>query len=73
MVVLVVLILLLLFVITVVAKSIRVVPQAYAGIVERFGKYKETLPAGLNFVVPFIDKVHYMIDQLEQVVSFTPQ
>ena len=73
MVVLVVLILLLLFVITVVAKSIRVVPQAYAGIVERFGKYKETLPAGLNFVVPFIDKVHYMIDLREQVVSFPPQ
>ncbi|KRB74196.1 hypothetical protein ASE01_18200 [Nocardioides sp. Root190] len=63
----------LLFVITVIAKSIRVVPQAYTGIVERFGKYKETLPAGLNFVVPFIDKVRYMIDLREQVVSFPPQ
>lgn len=73
MIVLVVLALLLLFVITVVAKSIRVVPQAYTGIVERFGKYKETLPAGLNFVVPFIDKVRYMIDLREQVVSFPPQ
>jgi regulator of protease activity HflC (stomatin/prohibitin superfamily) len=72
-IVLVVLLLLLLFVITVVAKSIRVVPQAYTGIVERFGKYKETLPAGLNFVVPFIDKVRYMIDLREQVVSFPPQ
>lgn len=73
MVVLVVLILLLLFVITVVAKSLRVVPQAYNGIVERFGKYKETLPAGLNFVLPFVDKVRYMIDLREQVVSFPPQ
>lgn len=73
MVVLVVLALLLILVITIVAKSIRVVPQAYAGIVERFGKYKETLPAGLNFVVPFVDKVHYMIDLREQVVSFPPQ
>lgn len=71
--VLIVLSLLLLFVIVVIAKSIRVVPQAYAGVVERFGKYKETLPAGLNFVVPFIDKVRYMIDLREQVVSFPPQ
>ncbi|WP_174249896.1 SPFH domain-containing protein [Pimelobacter simplex] len=73
MIVLVLLILLMLLAITVVAKSIRVVPQAYTGIVERFGKYKETLPAGLNFVVPFVDKVRYMIDLREQVVSFPPQ
>ncbi|WP_408899522.1 SPFH domain-containing protein [Nocardioides sp. R1-1] len=73
MTVLVLLVLLLLLVITVVAKSIRVIPQAYTGIVERFGKYKETLPAGLNFVVPFIDKVRYIIDLREQVVSFPPQ
>ncbi|KRA28194.1 hypothetical protein ASD81_23905 [Nocardioides sp. Root614] len=71
--ILIVLIALLLFVIVIVAKSIRVVPQAYAGVVERFGKYKETLPAGLNFVVPFVDKVRYMIDLREQVVSFPPQ
>ena len=49
------------------------VPQARAGIVERFGKYKSTLPAGLNIVVPFVDKVRYMIDLREQVVSFPPQ
>ena len=73
MIVLVVLALVVLFVIVVVAKSIRVVPQARAGIVERFGKYKETLPAGLNFVVPFVDKVRYIIDLREQVVSFPPQ
>ncbi|GAA3832638.1 SPFH domain-containing protein [Nocardioides panacisoli] len=73
MVYLVLPILVVLFVIVVVAKAIRVVPQARAGIVERFGKYKETLPAGLNFVVPFVDKVRYMIDLREQVVSFPPQ
>ena len=55
------------------AKTVRIVPQARAGIVERFGKYKETLPAGLNIVVPFIDKVRYLIDLREQVVSFPPQ
>jgi regulator of protease activity HflC (stomatin/prohibitin superfamily) len=55
------------------AKTIRIVPQARAGIVERFGKYRATLPAGLNVVVPFVDRVRYMIDLREQVVSFPPQ
>ena len=55
------------------AKTVRIVPQARAGIVERFGKYKETLHAGLNIVVPFVDKVRYLIDLREQVVSFPPQ
>lgn len=72
-VVLVLLALLLVFVITLLAKTVRIVPQARAGIVERFGKYKQTLPAGLNIVVPFIDKVRYLIDLREQVVSFPPQ
>jgi regulator of protease activity HflC (stomatin/prohibitin superfamily) len=65
--------LLLLFVIVGLAKTVRIVPQARAGIVERFGKYKATLPAGLNVVTPFVDKVRYMIDLREQVVSFPPQ
>ena len=65
--------LLFLFVVVLLAKTVRIVPQARAGIVERFGKYKGTLPAGLNIVVPFIDKVRYMIDLREQVVSFPPQ
>lgn len=71
--VLIVLGLLLLFVVVLLAKTVRIVPQARAGIVERFGKYKGTLPAGLNIVVPFIDKVRYLIDLREQVVSFPPQ
>ncbi|MDN4162111.1 SPFH domain-containing protein [Nocardioides abyssi] len=71
-VVLVLLAVLLVFVITLLAKTVRIVPQARAGIVERFGKYKQTLPAGLNIVVPFIDKVRYLIDLREQVVSFPP-
>ena len=71
--VLVLLALALLFVVVVLAKTVRIVPQARAGIVERFGKYKQTLPAGLNFVVPFVDKVRYLIDLREQVVSFPPQ
>ncbi|MGA8256063.1 MAG: SPFH domain-containing protein [Nocardioides sp.] len=65
--------LVLLFVVVLLAKTVRIVPQARAGIVERFGKYKQTLPAGLNIVVPFIDRVRYQIDLREQVVSFPPQ
>ena len=61
------------FVVVLLAKTVRIIPQARAGIVERFGKYKETLPAGLNIVLPFIDKVRYLIDLREQVVSFPPQ
>ncbi len=69
----IVLVFLLIFVVVVLAKTVRIVPQARAGIVERFGKYKQTLSAGLNIVVPFIDKVRYQIDLREQVVSFPPQ
>lgn len=64
---------LVLFAILVLAKTIRIIPQARAGIVERFGKYRATLQPGLNIVTPFIDRVRYVIDMREQVVSFPPQ
>jgi regulator of protease activity HflC (stomatin/prohibitin superfamily) len=56
-----------------VLRSVRIVPQARAGIVERFGRYHRTLNAGLNVVVPFIDRLRPLIDLREQVVSFPPQ
>ncbi len=59
--------------IVVISRSVRIVPQARAGIVERFGKYRTTLSAGLNVVTPFVDRVRYLIDLREQVVSFPPQ
>ena len=40
-----------------VVRSVRIVPQARAGIVERFGRYHRTLHAGLNLVTPFIDRL----------------
>ncbi len=73
MIALVLIVLAFLFVAVLLAKTVRIVPQARAGIVERFGKYKGTLPAGLNVVVPFVDRVRYLIDLREQVVSFPPQ
>jgi regulator of protease activity HflC (stomatin/prohibitin superfamily) len=56
-----------------VLRSVRIVPQARAGIVERFGRYHRTLSAGLNLVMPFIDSLRPLIDLREQVVSFPPQ
>jgi regulator of protease activity HflC (stomatin/prohibitin superfamily) len=54
-------------------RSVRIVPQARAGIVERFGRYHRTLYPGLNLVVPFADRLCPLIDLREQVVSFPPQ
>lgn len=56
-----------------VLRSIRIVPQARAGVVERLGRYDRTLEAGLRILVPFIDRIRHMADLREQVVSFPPQ
>src|SRR3546814_10391613 len=71
--ILVLMLLVIVLVVVALAKTVRIIPQARAGIVERFGKYKGSLPAGLNIVVLFIDKVRYVIDLRVQVVTFTPQ
>src|SRR5881409_4531395 len=55
------------------ARTIRIVPQARAGVVERFGRYSRTLTPGLTLVVPFVDRLRPTIDLREQVVSFPPQ
>jgi len=56
-----------------VMRSIRVVPQARARNVERFGRYRKTLEPGMNFIIPFVDRVKTQIDLREQVVSFNGQ
>src|SRR5262245_45195023 len=55
------------------ARTIRIVPQARAGVVERLGRYSRTLTPGLALVVPFVDRVKPLLDLREQVVSFQPQ
>jgi regulator of protease activity HflC (stomatin/prohibitin superfamily) len=62
-----------LFVLLTLARSVRIVPQARAGIVERLGRYNRTLDAGLALVIPFVDRVRPLLDLREQVVSFPPQ
>jgi regulator of protease activity HflC (stomatin/prohibitin superfamily) len=62
-----------LIVLLTVVRSVRIVPQARARNVERFGRYRKTLEPGLNFIVPFVDRVKTQIDLREQVVSFNGQ
>jgi regulator of protease activity HflC (stomatin/prohibitin superfamily) len=73
MVALIVLAVFFLFFLIVLAKTIRVIPQARAGVVERLGRYSRTLTPGLSLVIPFIDRVRPLLDLREQVVSFEPQ
>ncbi|HTT51402.1 MAG TPA: SPFH domain-containing protein [Streptosporangiaceae bacterium] len=60
-----------LIVVITVLRSVRIVPQARARNVERFGRYRKTLEPGMNFIIPAIDRVKKEIDLREQVVSFT--
>ncbi|MEU3648781.1 SPFH domain-containing protein [Lentzea sp. NPDC034063] len=62
-----------LFAVFTVLRAVRIVPQARARNVERLGRYLRTLKPGLNFVIPYVDRVYPVIDLREQVVSFQPQ
>ncbi|MFC2039022.1 SPFH domain-containing protein, partial [Chloroflexota bacterium] len=69
----VVLIVILVLAVILLAKSIVIIRQAQRGIVERLGKYKETLEPGLKFMVPFIDSLISRIDMRETVIDIPPQ
>jgi regulator of protease activity HflC (stomatin/prohibitin superfamily) len=62
-----------LIVLVALARTVRIVSQATAGIVERLGRYNRTLDPGLHFLVPFIDRMREVVDLREQVVAFPPQ
>jgi len=61
------------FLLIALARTVRIIPQARAGVVERLGRYSRTLTPGLTIIVPFMDRVKPLIDLREQVVSFPPQ
>lgn len=67
------LILIVLVFFVILSKSIKIIPQANAGLVERLGRYNRTLGAGLTIIIPFIDRFLPLIDMREKVVSFPPQ
>jgi regulator of protease activity HflC (stomatin/prohibitin superfamily) len=73
MVALIVVLIVAVIVLAVFARTVRIVPQARARVVERLGRYHRTLNPGLALVVPFIDRLRPLIDLREQVVSFPPQ
>src|SRR4051794_18857687 len=73
MVELIVALVLVLFALFVAAKTVRIIPQARAGVVERLGRYSRTLTPGMTIVVPFVDRVRPLLDLREQVVTFPPQ
>jgi regulator of protease activity HflC (stomatin/prohibitin superfamily) len=54
-------------------RTIKIIPQAQAGLVERLGRYQRTLSAGVAILIPFVDRLRPLIDLREQVVSFEPQ
>src|ERR1700746_804368 len=66
-----VIVVLLMFILVV--KTVRIVPQARARNIERFGRYRKTLQPGMNFIIPFVDRVKPLIDLREQVVAFKGQ
>jgi len=57
----------------IVAKNIRIVPQARAYVIELFGTYKTTWNTGLRFKVPFVEKIAKVVSLKEQVADFPPQ
>lgn len=59
--------------ISLIASTVHIVPQAYAYVVQRLGAYLETWDVGLHFKVPFIDRVANKVDLKEQVADFPPQ
>ncbi|MFE3543353.1 SPFH domain-containing protein [Nocardia sp. NPDC059177] len=73
MVALIVAAVLVLLVAVVVFKSIALVPQAEAAVIERLGRYSRTVSGQLTFLVPFADRVRAKVDLRERVVSFPPQ
>ena len=68
-----VLVALVVIIIVVLISCIKIVPQAYAYVVERLGAYQGTWSVGLHFKTPFLDKVAKKVNLKEQVVDFAPQ
>jgi regulator of protease activity HflC (stomatin/prohibitin superfamily) len=70
---LIALIVVLVVVVVILLRSVRIVPQARAAVIERLGRYVRTQGPGLTLLVPFVDRMRPQMDLREQVVSFPPQ
>lgn len=70
---LILLIVLLIIATVVIARCIKIVPQAHAFVIERLGAYNTTWSTGLHLKVPFVDRISKKVSLKEQVVDFPPQ
>ena len=66
-------ILLLILIVVIIAKTIRIIPQSYAYVVERIGAYNRTCTVGLHIMIPLLDRVANKVSLKEQVLDFAPQ
>ena len=66
-------ILLLVLIVVIIAKTIRIIPQSYAYVVERIGAYNRTCTVGLHIMIPLLDRVANKVSLKEQVLDFAPQ
>src|SRR5262245_1215153 len=64
---------LVIFAAIIVAKSVALIPQAEAAVIERLGRYSKTVSGQLTLLLPFIDRIRARVDLRERVVSFPPQ
>ena len=69
----VVLLIVIILVLWILASCIRIVPQAYAIVLERLGAYQATWGTGVHFKLPFVERVARKVNLKEQVVDFPPQ
>lgn len=53
--------------------AVKSVPQGYGWTLERFGQYRRTLTPGLNFLIPFVDRIGHKQNLMEQVLDIPPQ
>ena len=64
---------LILLIVVVVARSVALIPQGEAAVIERLGRYPRTVSGGLTLLIPFIDRIRAKVDTRERVFSFPPQ
>ena len=66
-------IVLLVIILILVGTGIRIVPQGYVYVIERLGRYNDTLGPGFHVIIPIVDKVSKQVSLKEQVADFPPQ
>lgn len=66
-------VLLIILIAIIMLKAVKIVPESQVYIVEKLGKYYQSLSSGLSFINPFFDRVSRIVSLKEQVVDFDPQ